>query len=175
MATRIRRATSTRWAIRHTWLLFALAATMIGFSVAPIVNDQIGRLNKDYVLWYYTGRAVAQGLPIYPRTAGSFRSCTPRRRRRCWRSSASSARRWFLLVLLALNSVAWVASILLSLYLVSGRVARHHPLLYLVPSLGVAAYIHDTYLLGQPNLGLLACMLGAFACLGAQRSGRRAG
>ncbi len=161
----------TRWAIRHTWLLFALAATMVAFWVAPIVNDQIGRLNKDYVLWYYTGRAVAQGLPIYPKDGRVFPFMYPPSAAAMLAILSRLGSFGFLLTLLALNSVAWVASILLSLTLVSGRISRHKPLVYIVPSLGVVAYIHDVYLLGQPNLGLLACMLGAFACLGARRQG----
>ena len=158
-----------RWPIRQTWLLFALVATMIGFSVAPLVNDQIGRLNKDYVLWYYTGRAVAQGLPIYPLDGRVFPFMYPPSAAAMLAILSFLGERLFLVTLLVLNSVAWASSIFLSLYLISGRVARHKPWLYLVPSVGVAAYIHDTYLLGQPNLGLLACMLGAFACLGARR------
>ena len=160
-----------RWPIRATWLLFALGATTIAFWVAPIVNDQIGRLNKDYVLWYYTGRAVAQGLPIYPKDGRVFPFMYPPSAAAMLAILSQLGSFLFLVTLLALNSVAWVASIFLSLYLVSGRIARHKPLLYLVPSIGVVAYIHDTYLLGQPNLGLLACMLGALACLGARRQG----
>ena len=41
--------------------------------------------------------------------------------------------------------------------------------LYLVPSLLVIVYIWSTYHLGQPNLVLLALMLGAFAALRAER------
>lgn len=158
-----------RWPIRQTWLVFALLAAMIGFSVAPIVNDQAGRLNKDYVLWFYTGRAVAQGEAIYPKDGRVFPFMYPPSAAAMLAVLSRLGSTAFLLALLLLNSLAWAASIALSLYLVSGRVARHRPLAYLVPSLGVAAYIHDTYLLGQPNLGLLACMLGALACLGARR------
>ncbi len=78
--------------------------------------------------------------------------------------------RAFVALLVAVNTVAWVAAILLSVYLATGKVGWQRPILYLMPSLGVVAYIHDAYLLGQPNLGLLACMLGAFACLDARRS-----
>ena len=158
-----------RWPIRQTWLIFALVATMIGFSVAPIVNDQAGRLNKDYVLWFYTGRALAHGEAIYPQDGRVFPFMYPPSAAALLAILSQLGSTLFLLVLLLLNSLAWAASIALSLWLVSGRLARHRPLVYLVPSVGVAAYIHDTYLLGQPNLGLLACMLGAFACLGARR------
>jgi hypothetical protein len=40
----------------------------------------------------------------------------------------------------------------------------------MVPTLWVIPFVHDMYLLGQPNLLLLCLMLGAFACLRAGRS-----
>src|SRR5262249_30327270 len=40
-----------------------------------------------------------------------------------------------------------------------------HPLVLIVPSVAIIALIHNTYLLGQPNLLLLALLLVAFACL----------
>ena len=46
-----------------------------------------------------------------------------------------------------------------------GKSSRRHPLVLIVPSLSVIVLIHNTYLLGQPNLMLLALVLGAFACL----------
>jgi hypothetical protein len=74
--------------------------------------------------------------------------------------------------LILINSAAWIAAILLSVYLATGRALRQHPLLYAFPTLCVIPFVHDTYLLGQPNLLLLALMLGAFACL---RHGRQGG
>ena len=35
----------------------------------------------------------------------------------------------------------------------------------IVPSLSIIVLVHNIYLLGQPNLLLLALLLGAFACL----------
>jgi hypothetical protein len=67
------------------------------------------------------------------------------------------------------NSAAWVAAIVLSVQLASGRRSPQHPLLYVVPTLVVIPFVHDTYLLGQPVLILLALLLGAFACLRAER------
>ena len=43
-----------------------------------------------------------------------------------------------------------------SVCLATGKALRQNPLLYLVPTLWVVPFIHDTYLLGQPNLLLLA-------------------
>src|SRR5262249_32293091 len=72
-------------------------------------------------------------------------------------------------------TAAWVSAIVLSVYLATGKWGWQRPIIYLVPSLGVVVYIHDAYLLGQPNLGLLACMLRAFSCLNARRQGLAGG
>ena len=106
-----------RWPIRATWLLFALVATMIGFSVAPVVNDQVGRLNKDYVLWFATGRAVASGLPVYPEDGRVFPFMYPPSAAAMLAILSRLGSSAFLVVLLLLNSLAWFASIALSLYL----------------------------------------------------------
>lgn len=152
-------------AIRRTWLLAGFAATMIGFSVAPILNDYLDRGNKDYVLWYYTGRAVSQGVEIYPKDGRIFPFMYPPSAAAMLAIASKLGQGPFLWLLIAINSAAWAAGVLLSVYLATGKALRRRPLLYLVPTLGVAAFVHDTYLLGQPNLVLLACMLGAFACL----------
>jgi hypothetical protein len=161
--------TSAREQIRRTWLIFGLAATIIGFSVAPLLNDSLDRGNKDYVLWYYVGRAVSQGMEIYPKDGRVFPFMYPPSAAAMLAIASQVGPRPFVALLVVANSAAWVAAILLSVYLATGRLARRRPILYLLPSLGVVAYIHDTYLLGQPNLLLLACMLGAFACLDARR------
>ena len=155
--------------IRRTWLLFGLAATIIGFSVAPLLNESLDRGNKDYALWYYVGRAVSQGVEIYPKDGRVFPFMYPPSAAAMLAIAGQVGPRPFVALLVALNTVAWVAAIVLSVYLATGKWGWRRPILYLVPSLGVVAYIHDTYLLGQPNLGLLACMLGAFACLNARR------
>src|SRR6185437_8667867 len=44
-----------------------LVALMIAFSVAPILNSVLGKQNKDYNLWYWTGRVILGGGEIYPK------------------------------------------------------------------------------------------------------------
>ncbi len=161
--------TTTRIQIRRTWLLFGLAATILGFSVAPLLNDSLNRGNKDYTLWYYVGRAVSQGTEIYPKDGRVFPFMYPPSAAAMLALASQLGPRAFVLLLVVLNSLSWVVAIVLSVYLATGKWRWQRLTLYLVPSLAVVAYIHDTYLLGQPNLGLLACMLGAFACLNARR------
>jgi len=168
---RDRAAVSDREQIRRIWLIFALAATILGFSVAPLLNESLDRGNKDYALWYYVGRAVAQGSEIYPKDGRIFPFMYPPSAAAMLAVASQVGTRPFVALLVVLNTASWVAAIVLSVYLATGKWGWQRSVLYLVPSIGVAAYIHDTYLLGQPNLGLLACMLGAFACLRARRSG----
>ena len=70
-----------------------------------------------------------------------------------------------LIALVAVTSASWIACIALSIWLVAGPGGRRHPLVVIVPTLSVIVLIHNIYLLGQPNLMLLALLLGAFACL----------
>lgn len=149
---------------RSPWLLFG--AVFVGMSVAPIINCLLDAPNKDYPLWYQVGQAVLEGRDIYPRDARvCFPFMYPITAALLLAPLSGLGQVPMILCLEALNSAAWVASILLSVYFATGRPGRGHPLLYLAPSLCCGAYIHSTYLLGQPNLLLLAVMLGAFGCL----------
>ena len=70
-----------------------------------------------------------------------------------------------LLALLLVNSAAWVISVWLSVWLSVGSRAKRNPLILIVPSLSIVVLVYNIYLLGQPNLVLLALLLGTFACL----------
>src|SRR5262249_60087536 len=69
----------------------------------------------------------------------------------------------------AINSAAWFCSAKLSAILAKGDDRTTNPWLYLIPSLLVIVYIWSSYHLGQPNLVLLALMLGAFVALRTKR------
>ncbi len=150
-------------------LLTLLAIAMVAFSVTPIVNSVRGAKNKDYNLWYRTGQIVLHGGVIYPKDGHLFPFMYPPSCASMLAILSLPGEPAFVVLLTLINSAAWIASVLLAVYLATGRSVRQHPLLYLVPTVAVAAFVHDTYLLGQPNLLLLASMLGAFACL---RTGR---
>ena len=127
----------------------------------------LGFSTKDYGLWYQVGLAIRQGLDIYPRPESHrlFPFMYP--------PSAAAMLAWLsmlgrtgsLLALVVVNSAAWLASIVLSVYLVVKPGTRRHPLVVILPSLSIVVLVHNIYLLGQPNLLLLALLLGAFACL----------
>jgi hypothetical protein len=70
------------------------------------------------------------------------------------------------LLLVLAHSVAWAGAIVLSVWLATGgKIRRQHPLLFVAPSLCIIALVHNTYLLGQPNLSLLSLLLLAFVFL----------
>jgi hypothetical protein len=142
---------------------------MVAFSVAPLLNHARGVPNKDYNLWYETGRKALQGDWIYPTDHRPFPFMYPPAAAAILGLMAPLGETAFVALLVLANSAAWIGCVLLSVYLATGRALGRHPLLYAGPSLVVVVFIHDMYLLGQPALGLLLCLLGAFACL---RGGR---
>jgi alpha-1,2-mannosyltransferase len=162
-----RNETSASWArIERAWWV-GLVGAMLVFSAFPMVNLFLGLSTKDYGLWYQVGLAVRQGLDVYPRpqTGRLFPFMYP--------PSAAAMLGWVsllgplgsLVALLLANSAAWVVCIWLSVWLAAGRQARRHPLVVIVPSLSIIVLVYNVYLLGQPNLMLLALLLGSFACL----------
>ena len=156
-------------------ILVALAIAMIAFWVAPILNCLREKpFNKDYTLWYLVGQQVLRGEEIYPKDGRPFPFMYPPPCASMLGVLSTLGPLPMILILLLVNSAAWVGCIFLAAKLATGRAWRRHPLLYLVPTLAVGVYVHDIFLLGQPNLLLLACMLGAFACL-RRRAGGAAG
>jgi alpha-1,2-mannosyltransferase len=155
------------WArIERAWW-FIFGGVMLVFSAFPIANLALGYATKDYGLWYQVGLAVRLGLDVYPRpeTGRLFPFMYP--------PSAAAMLAWVsmlgrsgsLLALVFVNSAAWLASIALSVWLAVRPGERRHPLVVILPSLAIIVLVHNIYLLGQPNLLLLALLLGAFACL----------
>jgi alpha-1,2-mannosyltransferase len=155
------------WArVERAWWLI-LGGAMLVFSAFPIANLALGYATKDYGLWYQVGLAVRMGLDVYPRpeTGRLFPFMYP--------PSAAAMLAWVsmlgrtgsLLALVLVNSAAWLASIALSVWLAVKPGERRHPLVVILPSLAIIVLVHNIYLLGQPNLLLLALLLGAFACL----------
>jgi alpha-1,2-mannosyltransferase len=155
------------WArIERAWW-FIFGGVMLVFSAFPIANLVLGYATKDYGLWYQVGLAVRLGLDVYPRpeTGRLFPFMYP--------PSAAAMLAWVsmlgrtgsLLALVFVNSAAWLASIALSVWLAVKPGDRRHPLVVILPSLAIIVLVHNIYLLGQPNLLLLALLLGAFACL----------
>jgi len=151
-----------------------MVVLMLVFSGPPLYNLFRGEPNKDYSLWYQVGAGMRSGMEVYPDPDSNrlFPFMYP--------PSAAALLGYVsylgpyatgVLLVLA-HSAAWIGAVVLSVRLATGGDARgRDPLLYLVPSLAIVALIHNTYLLGQPNLTLLTLLLAAFACLRAGKDG----
>lgn len=157
--------------LRAWWVV--LGVLMVVFSAFPIANLLLGLSTKDYGLWHQVGLAVRRGFDVYPRpeTRRLFPFMYPPSAAAMLGVASYLGAVGSLLFLVLVNSASWLASIVLAVDLVKRPGERVSPWLYIVPSLAVIVLIHNVYLLGQPNLLLLALLLGSFACL---RRGRQA-
>ena len=152
-------------------MVAALLAAALAFAAFPIVTVVRGEPGMDYGLWFATARAYLAGGEIYPGDGRAFDFIYPPSAAAMLAGASAFGSIGFVVVLTLLNTAAWVACASLTVWLVTGRARGQHPVLTLLPTLGVVFWIWDTYLLGQPALLLLALVLGAAALL---RSGRPA-
>jgi hypothetical protein len=150
------------------WLLFA--AVCAGFSATPLVNAFQGGA-KDWPLWYHTGRLVLEQKEIYPTGPGQWFEFIypPFSAIFVFAPLSILPMPWFVGILCLANSAAWLLCVLLCVRLVTGRWTGQPMALYVLPALLSAPYVYDTFLLGQPNLVLLAFMLLAFLALRERR------
>lgn len=155
----------------HTYKLqiIIFAVAIMGFSAVPISNYFRSHTHdhmKDYGRWYEIGQIALHHGDIYQKGGDEmFHFMYPPSAAVCFAFLSVFGLLPLIGILVLVNSAAWATSILLSVYLTTGKALRQHPLLYLIPTVCCAPYVWDIYLLGQPNLLLLAYMLGAFACL----------
>jgi hypothetical protein len=150
--------------MRHSKIIvsfFAITTAILTFL--PINNYLRGR-TKDYGTWFWVGQTVIEGGDIYadpddfpfmyPPTAAVFFAIL-----------SYLGELPLIISLDLLFSIAWVVSLTLSVFLATGTWGRDQPLLYLLPGVCCLPHVIGNYLLGQPNLLLLALMLTAFVCL----------
>jgi hypothetical protein len=137
---------------------------MLICSLPPSVNYFRGGVTKDYPLWYETGQKVLHGEKLYP-VGQVFPFMYPPIAAILLAPLSIFGPLPMMIMLAAINSAVWLASVLLSVYLLTGKSLKQHPLLYILPTICSAPFAFDTYHLGQVNLLLLGIMLGSFACL----------
>jgi hypothetical protein len=143
------------------WLAVVFAVFVISFCIPPIANQLRGGKTKDYALWFETGQRMLRGGDIYQRDEeGQFSFMYPPSAAAMLALPATMGKLPMIIVLVLVTSACWFACIVLSVYLASGSFNLRSPLLYWVPSLCCIFYVFDIYLLGQPAIVLLACMLG---------------
>jgi hypothetical protein len=149
--------------------LWAFVVTAIVFSVLPVLRYLRDHSIFDYELWYATGRHVLAGDEIYFFRAGKYDFMYPPPCALFLAGASLLGQGGLILLLVAINSVAWFYSAKMSAILAAGNRGTTNCRLYLIPSLLVIVYIWSSYHLGQPNLVLLALMVGAFAALRTNR------
>jgi hypothetical protein len=150
-------------------LIWAFVVTATVFSVLPLLRCLRGHSIFDYELWYTTGKQVLAGDEIYFFRAGKYDFMYPPPCALFLAGASLLGQGGLIFLLVAINSVAWFYSAKLSAVLATGGRGTTNRWLYFVPSLLVIVYIWSSYHLGQPNLVLLALMLGAFVGLRAKR------
>jgi hypothetical protein len=149
--------------------LWAFVAAATVFSVLPLLRYLRGHTIFDYELWYATGKHVLAGDEIYFFRAGKYDFMYPPPCALLLAAASLLGQGGLIFLLVAINSAAWFCSAKVSALLARGDQGATNPWLYLVPSLLVIVYIWSSYHLGQPNLVLLALMVGAFVALRAER------
>src|SRR5205809_5878204 len=150
-------------------LLWAFVVTAIVFSALPLLRYLRGHTIFDYELRYTTGRHVLAGDEIYFFRAGKYDFMYPPPCALFLAGASLLGQGGLIFLLVPINCLAWFCSAKLSAILAAGNRGPTSPWLYLIPSLLVIVYIWSSYHLGQPNLVLLALMLGAFVALRAKR------
>jgi Glycosyltransferase family 87 len=153
--------------LRASLVVFIATATV--FSALPLLRYLRGGTIFDYELWYQTGQRVLSGDEIFFFRAGKYDFMYPPPCALFLAGASLLGQGGLILLLVAINSVAWFYSAKFSALLAGGDQAKRNTWLYLIPSLLVIVYIWSSYHLGQPNLVLLALMLGAFVALRANR------
>jgi hypothetical protein len=145
------------------YLVFAGFA--LAFSIIAICLNW-HRAKHDYHLWYVTGQDMLHGRELYTVKPGQqidFIYPPPA----AWMLAPTTVAgvRCMTVILTLANSLAWGISILLCAYLATGAAFGRSPWIYLIPAALTVPYVWETYILGQPNLLLLACLLAAFVAL----------
>jgi hypothetical protein len=163
----LKRGLNSAASLRIVLLIFVVTA--IVFSVLPLLRYFRGHTIFDYKLWYDTGKHVRAGDEIFFFRSGKYDFMYPLPCALFLGGASLLGQGGLIFLLVAINSVAWFYSAKLSAILATGHQRTTNLWVYVVPSLLVIVYIWSTYHLGQPNLVLLALMLGAFVALRAER------
>lgn len=149
-------------------LIIVFVVVMAAFSIIPVCNYFRGS-TKDYSRFYQAGQSVLSGGDIYVKGGQTFQFIYPPTAAILYALMSMFGLLPMIVICVITNSALWIVSIFLSVYLTTGKILRQHPLLYLVPTACCIPFVWDIFQLGQPNLLLLACMLGAFVCLQLKR------
>jgi hypothetical protein len=149
-------------------MLGTFGLVLLAFALVPVLDAVRGHGIKDYLVWYETGQRVLEGGEIYPDEWHKFPFMYPPPCALFLAPPSALGKTGLVAVLVLVNAAAWIASIVFSVYLTTGK-RRAHLFLYLIPNLAVAGFVWGNFLLGQPSLVLLALLLGGFIALQRKR------
>jgi hypothetical protein len=147
---------------RHTLLILFAFANLV-LCVDPLVPQLFGHgKGKDYPLWYAVGHIVLTGGDLYPKVGSHpFAFLYPPFAAVTLAPFSLFGRTVSIVCIDIVNVVSWWAAAALSLRL--SPVALPRPWwVAALPSALALPFIWDMYDLGQPNLMLLAMVLGGF-------------
>ncbi|MCE0484764.1 MAG: DUF2029 domain-containing protein [Methylacidiphilales bacterium] len=156
------------WRPHRTWVLVFLFvfAAMCVLPIDETVRHGIGP--KDYGTWWKVGLASRHGEALYPDSLeeNRFNFFYPPAIAPLFYAPLSFGGPLFMVVVLCLLSgLGYLVSLLLGLYLATGKIGGHPAVLYIVPWLIGLPFAWDIYFLGQLNMTLLAVMLWGFLAL----------
>ena len=149
----------------HTVTILFVAASLI-LCADPLVPQLFGHgKGKDYPLWHDIGREVLSGGDLYRRTgAGVFAFLYPPFAALLLAPFSLFGRAFTIVCIDLVNVASWWLAARLSLQLAGAPVGRPWWVAAL-PSALAMPFIWDMFDLGQPNLMLLAIMLGGLVLL----------
>jgi hypothetical protein len=136
--------------------------TAITFTLLPFVRFLHSGTDMDYRTWFDAGQTVLRGSEIYPHTQ-NFPFMYPPTCALLLAGPAFFGKPALILILTALNTMAWILCIRLSSALISEPCVQNAPVV--IANFIVIPFVWSSYHLGQPSLVLLALMLGAFLSL----------
>ncbi|PYL99342.1 MAG: hypothetical protein DME27_02170, partial [Verrucomicrobia bacterium] len=141
-------------------VLFLTTATT--FTLLPFVRFLHSGTQMDYRTWFDAGQTVLRGDELYPYTQ-NFPFMYPPTCALLLAAPAFFGKPALILILSALNTMAWILCIRFSSALMSEQRVQNGPIV--IASFIVIPFVWSSYHLGQPSLILLALMLGAFLSL----------
>jgi len=147
-------------------VLFVVTATV--FSVLPLLQYLRGQHHLRLRTLVRHRQHVLAGDEIYFFRAGKYDFMYPPPCALFLAGASLLGQVGLIFLLVAIDSAAWFIRRELSALLARDDQSAKNPWLYLIPSLLVIVYIWSSYHLGQPNLVLLALMVGAFIALRAE-------